>query len=544
MDFVTILDKGQLMYRDCVAVTSEGRHQTYGELVSRARRLAHALAGLGLSPGDRVAVLADNRLEAVEQAAGIALAGMVRCPLYALNPASTHAFMLENVGASVCIVQDSYADGIEAVRDLLPALKHIVVVHEDAETGRPTTRPGDLGRPDHPGHVDRPDHHDYEELLASASPEPPGVSVPMEADHIIRFSAGTTGRPKGIVHTGAAWLAMGIENMLSRVTFEESDSYLVASPMSHAAGLNLWPVLANGGRYVIMRKFDPVELLRVIERERCTITLLVPTMIQMVVSVPDAERYDLSSLRAVFYGAAPISERTLRAAMGLWGNIMYQAYGQSEALPATVLTPRHHRTGGSERERHILTSAGRATVNTAITIRDESDHVLPVGRTGEICLRTPGAMRGIWGDPVATAERFTPDGAVRTRDMGYLDEEGFLHIVDRKEDMIISGGFNIWPLEVENALAAHPGVQEVAVVGVPDDKWGESVFAVVVLNDGATADEDELIAWARERVGPVKKPRHLLISREPLPKSVVGKLLRRKVREQFWPGAQEAVNGS
>jgi acyl-CoA synthetase (AMP-forming)/AMP-acid ligase II len=217
---------------------------------------------------------------------------------------------------------------------------------------------------------------------------------------------------------------------------------------------------------------------------------------------------------------------------------MYQSYGQSEALPATVLTPAYHGTSGSERDRRILGSAGRPTPNVVITLRDEDGHPLPQGETGEICIDTPGAMKAIWGDPEATAARFTSDGAVRTRDMGYLDEDGFLHLVDRKEDLIISGGFNVWPLEVENALAAHPDVQEVAVVGVPDEKWGEAVFAVVRLRDEGTATEEELIAFAREKVGPVKRPKELVVTRQPLPKSVVGKLLRRQVRDEYWTPAE------
>jgi acyl-CoA synthetase (AMP-forming)/AMP-acid ligase II len=329
-------------------------------------------------------------------------------------------------------------------------------------------------------------------------------------------------------------MAMGNEFAMSYPRLEETDAFLVASPMSHAAGLLIWPMLAAGARYVVMPAFDPAGFLELIERERCTLTLVVPTMIQMLAAVPEAKSRDLSSLRMVMYGAAPITEKALRAGLDLWGNVMYQTYGQSEALPGTTLTPAYHRTGGTERDRQILTSAGRPSPNVAITIIDEDDHVLPTGQVGEICIDTPGAMKGIWGDPEATAARFTADGSVRTRDMGYLDDDGFLHIVDRKEDMIISGGYNVWPLEVENALSQHPDVQEVAVVGVPDEKWGEAVFAVVVLRDGARVTEDELMAFARDKVGAVKRPKQLLISRDPLPKSVVGKLLRRQVRESYW----------
>ncbi|HEY5856323.1 MAG TPA: AMP-binding protein [Aldersonia sp.] len=517
MEIASIIRKSCSLYRGNVAVTFEGRNQTYAELSDRACRLANVLLGLGLQPGDRVAVLADNQLETIEQAAAIALAGLVRCPMYTLNTAAAHGHMLGDVGAKAIIVQDKYAADIAGAQADLPELAHVIVIGDGSAAGGGT----DVGAPR------------YDALLAAASDADPQIMVSPDADHIIRFSAGTTGRPKGILHTMAGWLAMGNEFALTLPRLDEDDAFLVASPLSHAAGLMIWQVLAAGGRWVIMSAFDPIRFLQTIEREKCTLTMVVPTMVGMLAATPGADAVDLSSLRAVFYGAAPICEKDLRAGISLWGNIMYQVYGQSEALPAAILTPRFHRLGGSAEDRRLLTSTGRPTVNTVITIRDDDDHVLPVGEVGEICIRTPGAMKGIWANPEATAERFTADGSVRTRDMGYLDEEGFLHLVDRKEDLIISGGYNVWPLEVENALSAHPDVRESAVVGVPDDKWGEAVFAAVYLRDGATATADELIAFARDQIGPVKKPKHLVITAEPLPKSVVGKLIRRQVRELY-----------
>jgi acyl-CoA synthetase (AMP-forming)/AMP-acid ligase II len=511
MDISSNFRKSCRLYADRVALTFEGQHQTYAELWERSCRLANALAGLGLVPGDRVAVLADNQLETFEQAGAIALAGMVRCPMYTQNTAPVHAHMLGNVGARALIVQDRYAADVESVRDRLPGLEHVIVIGDDADENALR----------------------YERLLAAAGADDPGVTVGPDADHIIRFSAGTTGTPKGILHTVAGWWAMGNEFAFV-VRLEENDAHLVATPLSHAGGLMIWPMLASGARYVVLRSFDPETYLDAIERERCTLAMVVPTMIGMLAAAQQARARDLSSLRTVTYGAAPVTEKALRLGLDLWGNIMTQFYGQSEALPATTLTPSYHRTGGTEDDLRILTSNGRPTLNSVVTIRDDDGTVLPDGTTGEICVKTPGAMKGIWGDPDATAARFTADGAVRTRDMGYLDEDGFLHIVDRKEDLIISGGFNVWPLEVENALAAHPDVEEVAVVGVPDEKWGEAVCAAVYLRNGSSVSEDELIAFAREKVGPVKKPKRVAFSAAPLPKSVVGKLLRRQVRETFW----------
>ena len=384
MDFPGLFAKCLLMYRGNVAVTFEGQHQTYAELGDRASRLGNALADLGLAPGDRVAVLGDNNLEFIEQAVGIALAGMVRCPMYTQNVASTHAYMLNTVGARAIIVQDKYAADIESVRDQVPALEHVIV----------------MGGSGGPGQLL------YEGMLAAGSPEFPHVTVPPDADHIIRFSAGTTGKPKGIVFSQAGWMAMGFENDLAYARFDESDAYLVASPMSQAAG----------ARYVIMPAFDPERFLQTIETERCTATLIVPTMIQMLASVPDAKSYDLSSMRLVTYGASPITEKVLRAGLDLWGNIMYQLFGQSEVLGGCVLTPAYHLTGDSARDRRILGSAGRPATNTALTIRDDEDNVLPIGQTGEICLHSPARMKasGVTRRPPRPGSPPTARSAPRT----------------------------------------------------------------------------------------------------------------------------------
>jgi acyl-CoA synthetase (AMP-forming)/AMP-acid ligase II len=337
---------------------------------------------------------------------------------------------------------------------------------------------------------------------------------------------------------------MGNELALILPRIDEHDAFLVAGPMSHAAGLLVWPVIAAGARSIVMAGFDPARCLELIETEHATMTLLVPTTIQSVANHADARRRDLSSLKAVFYGAAPITERTLEDAQAVWGNIMYQLYGQSESLPTTVLTPRHHILHGTDAERRWLRSAGRPTPNSDVKVLDDDGREVAAGEVGEICSLSPGNMAGIWGDPSATAERFAPGGYVRTRDLGYVDEHGFVYLADRKEDMIISGGFNIWPAEVENALCSHPAVMEAAVVGVPDEKWGETVLAVVVLRARQEATADELISWCREKIGSVKKPTRLEFSADPLPKSGVGKLLRRAVREKYWQGEDRRVHGA
>lgn len=509
MDFPALLRKAVLEHGDRTAVVCEQHELTYRELYERSCRLANALAGLGVRPGDRVALLGDNSVEIPEQMAGLALGNLVRCGMYTHAGSDSFVYLAEHIDAKALLVQARHYEGIADRLSELPLLEHVIVYDGDAPDGT----------------------HHYEALLAAASGEDPYVAVDPGDLHIIRFSAGTTGKPKGICHTSAGWMGMGVELAHGIARFEEDDRYLAAAPMAHAAGMIVWPLLQAGGTLVIMPAFDPGGLLEIVEGQRITVLFLVPTMIQMVVNHTDAQTRDLSSLRVVLYGAAPISERTLADALAAWGNIMYQLYGQSECLPSTVLTPRHHRLDDEGRGR--LRSAGRAFPNVELAILDDDGRPVPDGEIGEVAVRSPGAMQEIWKDPDATAARVTADGFVLSRDMGYLDGEGFLFLADRKDDMIISGGFNIWPAELENAIADHPAVLEVAVFGVPDERWGETPMAVVVLREGHVATADELIAHCRERVGATKKVTSVAFADE-LPKTPVGKVLRRVLREPHW----------
>jgi acyl-CoA synthetase (AMP-forming)/AMP-acid ligase II len=266
-------------------------------------------------------------------------------------------------------------------------------------------------------------------------------------------------------------------------------------------------------------------------------------MIQAMVGHPDAATRDLGSLRCLNYAASPISERTLTSAVDRFGPVLYQLYAQSEAVPATMLLPHQHCPRGSERERRWMRSVGRATPNSVITIVDERGEPCPPGEIGEVAVSSPGQMTSLWNDPEGTEARLTADGSVLTRDMGWLDPEGFLYLADRKEDMIISGGYNIWPAQLENAIASHPAVAEVCVVGIPHEKWGETPLAVVVASPGATPDPDELIELTRTQVGSVMKVTRVEFVDE-LPKSGVGKVLRRVVRDRYWEGRSERVAGA
>lgn len=521
MDFGTILRTSAHSYRDNVAVWCEGRKQTYGELFERACRLANALAGLGAQKGDRIALIGPNAFETVEQVAGIALGGFVRVGLYAHQTGEVNGYLLKLVGARVLIADHRQMDALRAHLNAVPTLQHVIVYGADPPEGMLA----------------------YEELLGAAPATDPRVELRDDDVHVIRFSAGTTGRPKGIYHTVSRWLSIGGEYAWVTPRKDERDAYLAAGPLTHAAVIFLWPMLQVGARIVVLETFEPGHVLELIEQQRVTFTLMVPTMIQALLAHPDAPRRDLTSLRCLNYAASPISEATMTRAVDLLGPVLFQMYGQSEAVPATMLLPHQHCPHGTERERRWMRSVGRATPNTRLTVVDDDGRPLPVGQVGEVAVHTPGSMSGLWNDPEGTAARRLADGSVLTRDMGRLDEDGFLYLADRKEDMIISGGYNIWPAELERAIGAHAAVADVCVVGVPHERWGETPKAVVVLAPGAEVAEAELIELTRERVGSVQKVTSVEFV-ESLPRSPIGKVLRREVRDRYWTGRDERVSGA
>jgi acyl-CoA synthetase (AMP-forming)/AMP-acid ligase II len=344
------------------------------------------------------------------------------------------------------------------------------------------------------------------------------------------------------MHSHQSWMHVTTDHalMLPRLTGE--DGYLAAAPLTHAASTVIYALLARGARVVVMDHFDAGLALELIERERCTVTVMVPTMLQMLVNHEAAGSFDLRSLRAVLYAGAPISPATARRARELLGDVLFQTYGQSECLPATCLTPEDHSEGASSNAA-LLRSAGRPCLNSSLRVIDDDGHDVAGAEIGEIAIRTHGRMLGIYGDPEATAARLTPDGYVRTRDSGYLDESGYLYVVDRKDDMIISGGFNIWPAEIENALGQHAAVEDVVVVAVAHAKWGETPHAVVRLREHAAATEPELIEFCREKLGSMKKPTAVAFTSEPFPRTDLGKLRRGEIRDRFWPSVRaEARN--
>ncbi|MEV6794103.1 AMP-binding protein [Streptomyces sp. NPDC051320] len=513
MIIAELIQRSCRTHAEATAIRLGDASLTYAQLWDRSARLANGLRALGLEPGDRVATLGPNTLTSLEEMTGLAVGGYARTALHPMNAGDGHAYMLANAGARALITHADLYEKFAADFASVPGLDHVIV-----HGGGP---------------------HDYERLLADASPDAPAVRV--DGDDILHlaYSSGASGRPKASVHSHRSWMHVTTDNvaMLPRITGQ--DVYLAAAPLSHAASTVLYALLARGASTVAMPSFEPGEALRLIERHRCSITVMVPTMLQMLIDHPDASTRDLSSLRALLYAGSPISATTARAAQLELGNVLFQSYGQSECLPATSLTPEDHARAVAGEE-PLLRSAGRACLNSSVRIVDSEDQELGPGGTGEILIRTEGRMRGIFGDPEATAERITPDGFVRTGDVGHLDERGYLFVTDRKDDMIISGGFNIWPAEIEKALTAHPAVADAVVVGVPHPKWGQTPHAVVMLRDGGKATVEELIEHCRASIGSMKKPASVVFRDSPLPRTALGKLQRRVLRDEYWPSGTSA----
>jgi acyl-CoA synthetase (AMP-forming)/AMP-acid ligase II len=500
------------------AVTCDETSLTYAELWDRSVRLVNLLRECGLQPGDRVATLGSNSLTSLEEITGLAVGGYVRAALHAMNTGDSHRFMLESTQARAIVIT---AEMYERFAGTLAGIGSfsVILVHDLPAAG-----------------ADRADRRvrDYESSLSASSSVDP--RIPVAGDDLIHlaFSSGSTGRPKASMHTHQSWMNVTLDHaaMLPRLTAD--DAYLAAAPLTHAASVVLYALLGRGARIDVMPHFEPSLALELIERRRSTLTLMVPTMLALLTGHPDVAKRDLSSLRAVMYSGAPISVGTARAAREVLGDILFQSYGQSECLPVSCLTPEDHALGTTV-DASLLRSAGRPCLGASVNVVDDDGNTVPAGQLGEIVVHAPGRMQGIFNDPEATAARLTATGFVRTRDIGYVDERGYLFVVDRKDDMIISGGFNIWPAEIELALAAHPSVAEALVVGVPHAKWGETPHAIVVLREGSAATEQELIDFCKERIGSMKKPTAVVIQQKALPRTGLGKISRREVREKYWP---------
>lgn len=492
-------------YRDLPAIVFEARQSSFAEVHSRSNRLANGLMRLGLRPGERVAVLLENSPEFIETQFALAKAGLVMVPVNARLSADERAFILQDSEASAAVCGSSHASEIERLRSGLRALRRVVTVGGDGADA-------------------------YEDVLASGTDAHPGVEIDEDDVELIRYTSGTTGRPKGAVFSQRQITAQMNDCLLNLDELPTTaDRMLHAAPLGHGSGTYLLPFYVRGAANVVLPRFDPRRALETISREKVTHFYLVPTMLNALLGDHRPGEHDVGSLKRMFYGASPISERTLRRALEVFGPILRQQYGTSETgNPNTLLLPEEHVLEGTPEQLRRLQSAGRPSLGAEVRVIDDQGSEVPRGRTGEIIVRRQTTMLGYWRQPEATA-RSLKNGWFHTGDIGLMDEDGYVYIRDRKGEMIISGGFNIYPAEVEQVLQRHPRVREAVVVGVPDPHWGESVKAYVVCS--AEVTEAELIEWCKAHIASYKKPRVVEFVAD-LPKSATGKVLRRLLRER------------
>ena len=496
-------------YPDRTCVVFKNRTFTYAEINQRANRLAWGLVNKGFAKGSRVACLQYNCNQSFELFLAMWKAGIVMVPLNTRDSAAQHVDILRDSAVTSLIFGSEFRDQIEQIRAELPTVKAFIC------------------HGDHRGI-----YEDYESILADSDPAEPNFEFDENDIYRIHYTSGTTGKPRGVVMTyrnrkeQVAHVFMNADRLISK-----DDVFLHVAPLTHAAGYYSTPYYLKGAKHIILDKFDPTRLFETVEKEKVTCTLLVPTMIVMLLEQDNINNYNLKSLKRIFYGTAPMPTAKLKRAVAIFGNIFRQNYGLTEAVqPLAHLTPEEHILEGEAQVVSRLGSAGTRAIGLEIRIVDENDADVPAGQVGEILLRSPHISAGYLNLPAET-EKTYKGGWLHTGDLGRRDQGGYLYIVDRKKDMIISGGFNIFSREVEIFLDSHPAVLESAVIGVADEKWGEAVKAFVVLKkDKVQPARQELIDFCiNSGLSKYKAPKRIRFI-EILPKNENGKIIKKDLK--------------
>jgi long-chain acyl-CoA synthetase len=503
---------------DRVGVHDGTYHATFQQHADRVLRLAHAMRHqLDMEPGDRFAVMSCNSHQYLELYHAGFLGGGIINPLNLRLAGAELQHIMRDSGSTVAFVDEVFADhfarNIAEIRDRLP-LRHVVLM----------------------GDSDLPHDVRYEDLIAAGEPVVP--DEPDESDPaVLMYTGGTTGVSKGVLLDQRAEM-LNLYHIGLAVDFGDARVYLHQTPMFHAASMGgIIGIPATGGSSVFVPLFEPAQVMNAIEGYRVDWTLMVPTMIALVMNHPDFRPERLASLRDLVYGASPMPASLLDRLMEALPDLnLWQGYGMTESSSAlTFLTALDHRRGGP-----ILRSAGRPLMGVDISVRRQDDTEAARGENGEVCARSGNLMREYWNQPEQTAAIFR-NGWYRTGDEGHIDADGYLFLVDRVKDMIVSGGENVYSIEVENALSTHPAVEQVAVIGIPHAVWGEQVHAIVVLRAGCTATEDELQTHARATIAGYKVPKSIEFRTEPIPLSGALKPLKRELRAAYWPSTEPAI---
>ncbi len=506
-----ILELNALKWGQRNALTIDDRSFTFTQLRDRAHRLAAALTGLA-GPGDRVAILAENVAEYVDAYYGVPSAQMALVFLnYRLNPHEL-GWIINDSSAKVLIIEASYVPAMLAVRDEWPAVQHVIVI---GAGGAASAEASLL---------------DYDEFVGTASADHP-LPRPSEDDVAWQlYTSGTTGRPKGALLTHRSLLTAKL-NCVIAYGVKAEDRMMLCFPMCHVAGYLVTQNHLAGASVLLMRAYSPDLFLDLVDRHKITATGLAPTMMAMLLQHPKIDDYDLSSLTSIGYGAAAMPVEVLKAAIARFGPVVWSGFGMTELGGNVLVHSFDAHVRAISGEEHLLASCGVPLTFAAVRVVYDYMFEVPPGLVGEIIVKGEQVMQGYWNRPEATDEAFQ-GGWFHTGDMARRDEEGYFYIVDRKKDMIITGGENVYSREVEEVLYAHPGVSEAAVIGLPDATWGERVTAVVTRRAGADVTEADIISLCRDRLAGFKTPRRVEFVDE-LPKNVSGKILKRELRDRF-----------
>ena len=519
MNLGRYISRSALYYPNNIALIHGDKRYTYQEFEHRTNRLAQGVLSLGLKKGDRIALQSWNRSKIVETEVACYKTGIVRVPVNARLSLSETIHILNDSEPKAIVVGPQHMGLLLENEAKLKTLEHFICL-ENTPAGKIS----------------------YDELLAKGNKESPQIELKPNEMAVLTYTSGTTGKFKAIMQSFDNRLSMIRKAlMIPDISIGPDDIFAHAGPVTHASGMLLMPVMFRGGCNLILDRFDVELLLKTIQNENVTYTLLVPTMINMILDYPKVHEYDLSSLRGILYGAAPISKARVKQAIELFGPILIQGYGMTETTSfTTVLTAKDHADALQDEDQIRLASCGRSYFDTEVRVVDENGKEVPLKQIGEIIMRGPDLMQGYYKDPVLTSNTIMEDW-IYTGDMAKVDNEGYIYIVDRKLDTIISGGFNVYPSEIEEILYSHPAVFEACAVGVPDEKWGEAVKAVVVLKKGRTCSEQELIVYCMSSLASYKKP-HSIDFVQDLPKNPNGKILRRVIREKYWHHKDRRVN--
>lgn len=513
LDFLSI---SNAICPDRVCVVFEGKRYTYSQVNERSNRLANALLGWGVKKGDRVAIIQVNCSQFLETYYAVAKVGAILVPLNFRAKADELSYMLTNAEAVALLVGERYVDMVNGMRPDTASVRNYISI--DGKT---------------------PDMLYYEDVLDSASPDDLTAEVNDEDTTILMYTAGTTGRPKGVPLTHNSFSVYVLENV-DPASPDVEEKNVLTVPLYHVAGAQAMLAAVYGGRtLVVMRQFEVNEWMETVQREKTSRAMLVPTMLKRVIDHPEFDKFDLSTLRVITYGAAPMPFEVIKKAIELMPNVRFiNAFGQTEtASTITMLGPEDHIITGTPEEkerklRRLASSIGRPMSDVEVRIIDEEGKQVPMGEVGEIVARGPRVMGGYWKDSEKTAKAFTKDGWLHTNDTGYMDEDGYIYLSGRADDLIIRGGENISPEEVENALYSHPKIEEAAVIGVPDPEWGQEPMAVVVLKKGEKATAEEIMEHCRQKLSSFKRPRYVSFVDE-LPRNPMGKVLKRVLRDKY-----------